>query len=360
MSNHLTSEVYKRRLGSLARNAVMVLMADKASDDGCGIWASKQRMADELGCSKQTVIDVIKALIADGLLIECGHRPNANGYTVEYAIDVAALRALPLVPHHCDQSSSLTGQKSGPVNEVDATGQAAGPHQSSSLTQTPLNPPEPPRGGRARAHAATAPVSRNGKGEEADRLAARLPDDWEPPARHDLTGKAADLVAQWPAGAFEASCECFRLHWLADDSRASRKRDWAAALGKWLIGDHPKVMRDAKAGVSFARLANTAAAPGLAVAPRPARRLKAAKREGEASAALRERLAGALGDEAYRQWFEPAALVFDDPGLKVITGSEFARGWLEQHFAAVIKREGSQVVKRLLSWVRFEVEQGDK
>lgn len=79
MSNHLTSEVYKRQVGNIARNAVMVLMADKASDDGSGIWASKQRMADEIGASKQTVIATIKALIEDCLLREHGQRRCANG-----------------------------------------------------------------------------------------------------------------------------------------------------------------------------------------------------------------------------------------------------------------------------------------
>src|SRR3546814_3397986 len=78
MSNHLISEVYKRQLGSMARNAVMVLLADKASDDGTGIWASKQRMAEELGTTKQTVITTIKSLVADGLLIEAGQRKSRS------------------------------------------------------------------------------------------------------------------------------------------------------------------------------------------------------------------------------------------------------------------------------------------
>lgn len=143
MSNHLTSEAYKRQLGSMARNAVMVLLADKASDDGTGIWASKQRMADELGTSKQTVIATIKSLIADGLLFESGKRKSPNGYTVEYTINVDALHALPLVG--CHQSKSLTGQAASPVKEDDLTSQAALPDQSSSLTQTSLNHPEPPK-----------------------------------------------------------------------------------------------------------------------------------------------------------------------------------------------------------------------
>lgn len=144
MSNHLISETYKRQLGSMARKAVMVLLADKASDDGTGIWASKQRMADEIGTSKQTVITTIKSLVGDKLVREAGQRKSPNGYTVEYAINVAALRRLPLVKSHADdQSSTLTGQTALPVKEDDPTGQAALPDQSSTLTQTSLNPPKP-------------------------------------------------------------------------------------------------------------------------------------------------------------------------------------------------------------------------
>lgn len=106
---HLTSEVYRRQVGNIAHTAVMVLFADKASDDGSGIWASKQRMADELGGSKQTIIATIQSLIAAGLVKAVGERKSPNGYTVEYAINVKALRALPLVKSHAvDQSEDLT------------------------------------------------------------------------------------------------------------------------------------------------------------------------------------------------------------------------------------------------------------
>jgi biotin operon repressor len=130
-------------------------MADKASDYGTGIWASKQTMADELEVSKQTVITTIKGLVNDGLLVEVGHRRCATGYLVEYAIDLAAVRALPLVKAHAkDRSKGLTGQAALPVKLADPTGQAALPHQSNCLTQTIIEPslnhtPYPRRGARA-------------------------------------------------------------------------------------------------------------------------------------------------------------------------------------------------------------------
>jgi hypothetical protein len=142
MSNHLISQAYRRDLRTVMRKAVMVLFADKASDDGSGIYASKQTMADELCCSKQSVIDTIKGLLSDGLVREVGQRRNSNGFTVEYGIQVDALRALPLVACHAKhRSAKLTGQPAGPVNDIDPTSQPAGPDQSTRLTQTLIEPP---------------------------------------------------------------------------------------------------------------------------------------------------------------------------------------------------------------------------
>lgn len=327
MSNHLTSEVYKRQVGGLSRNAVMVLLADKASDDGSGIWASKSRMAAELGCSKQTVIDVIKGLIDDGLLIECGHRSNPNGYTVEYAINVDALRACPLVAHHADQSSSLTGQKGRPVKSADVTSQAARPHRSSSLTQTPLNLPKPPEGCAREARTAAPDLD--------------LEDDWSPPVTADLPAKARALVEQWPAGAYEAVCERFRLYWSGADRTQAR-------LARWLMDDHGKVMRDAKAGVSFAALAP----PRADAAARPARPypvLKCKKDEPPAALGRKALIRDRIGANAFARFIRPAVLLPADDGHRLIVGSEFHRTWIEQNLL-------SEIALAIGKPVRIEVE----
>lgn len=134
MSNHLTSLAYKVNVGSLLRKSVLVLLADKASDDGSGIWASKQTMADELCCSKQAVIKSMNEFQAEGLLRETGTRKNPNGYTVTYTLNVAAIEALPKVKRWAaDQSTPLTGQSGSPVNDVDVTSQPG-------LPKPPLTP----------------------------------------------------------------------------------------------------------------------------------------------------------------------------------------------------------------------------
>lgn len=156
MSNRLISEVYRRQVGNLAHTAVLALLADKANDDGTGIWASKMRMAEELGTSRQTIITTIKGLTADGLITEIGERRCSNGYTIEYAINVARLRSAPLAKGMVegksegatrqsalhDPSSSLTGKAPLRVKQDDMTRPAPLRDPSRDLTQTLLNPPE--------------------------------------------------------------------------------------------------------------------------------------------------------------------------------------------------------------------------
>lgn len=184
------------------RKSVMVLLADKASDDGGGIWASKQTMADELCCSKQTVIDTIKSFIEEGLVKEIGQRRNANGYTVEYGINIAALEAVPLVNCHAQhQSNKLTGQPAGPVKGIDGTGQPAGPKPSK-------NPPVKN----------THPLH-------------VIPEGWEP-KQFGLKTISRSVVDGWPPGEAEAQLEHFTAH----HRRSGQKfKDWQDAWSTWVL-----------------------------------------------------------------------------------------------------------------------------
>lgn len=130
MSKHLVSLVYRKKIGSMMRKAVLSYMADRANDDGSGIWCSKATIANEIEASRQGVISTIKALVEDGLLIEDGQRKCSNGFTIEYRIDVQKLHALAFVT-----GKNLDGSKSVPVKGVDV---------APSTTFTPhVNPVDP-------------------------------------------------------------------------------------------------------------------------------------------------------------------------------------------------------------------------
>lgn len=272
MSNHLTSEVDKRQVGSMARTAVMRLMADKASDDGSGIWASKQRMAEELGTTKQTVITTIKSLIEDGLIRECGQRPCANGYTVEYLIIVRVLRALPLVKSHTeDQSDDFTGQAALPVKKRNPTGQAPLPHRSSSFTQTSLEPLKQTQGA----------------------CAGLISDDWMP-AELPAGSKGREIVDAFTADELAAQIEHFRSH---HRSKSTQCADWQEAWSAWVLNG-----RRMSVGRSWKQSARSEAAPqpveaAPARAARLARTAERNERQAQFDAAM-DRLARGLSDQA--------------------------------------------------------------
>ncbi|WP_417254241.1 helix-turn-helix domain-containing protein [Celeribacter sp.] len=94
MSRFVAGLVYRKKTGTMARKAILAYCAERANDDGSGVWASKARIAKEVECSKQTVINTIKELVSDGILIEVGKRKSPHGYAIDYAVSVAAVMDL--------------------------------------------------------------------------------------------------------------------------------------------------------------------------------------------------------------------------------------------------------------------------
>jgi biotin operon repressor len=221
MSRSLATLVYSKTVGSMARKAVLAYMADRANDDGTGVWAAKQRIADEVECSKQTVITTIAGLIEDGLLIEVGHRKMSNGYTVDYSIIVDAVAALPDAKADPQGVKNWTGRVhnwTGP--ELDESSQLT-PRGQAALPKPSLNRPIKKKttpSSLARAKCATH--------------ATRLPADWRPTT---LTGQSAEAVVPWQAGRLERELSKFRDHWAASSGANARKHDWQAAWRNWVL-----------------------------------------------------------------------------------------------------------------------------
>lgn len=143
MSFKVANLVYSRKIGSAHRKAILAYMADKASDDGRGVYCSKGTIADETEIARSTVFKTIKELVAEGLLIEAGHRACTNGSTVVYDLNLVLIAAFPPVSNQSvsrtrpkkDQSEGRTRPSVGLVREAD-TSPGAGPHQSASRTPT--------------------------------------------------------------------------------------------------------------------------------------------------------------------------------------------------------------------------------
>ena len=63
MSNLVSNVIQTKLIGSPTKKAILMYMADKASDDGSGIWVSKGNMAADLEMSSRAVRIHIKDML---------------------------------------------------------------------------------------------------------------------------------------------------------------------------------------------------------------------------------------------------------------------------------------------------------
>ncbi|MDE4189642.1 helix-turn-helix domain-containing protein [Phaeobacter gallaeciensis] len=164
MSNECTTLVQKRRLGSPTRKAVMMYLADRASDDGSGIWTSKSHIAADTELGKRSVQKVIKDFEQEGLLLKIGTRPCQNGYTYEYKLILDGIRKLP-------STRDDRGASGAPVHQVHPSGASGAPQDMHQVHPNhPLTTHEPPiaREGSIDLFSASGqPTPENGDGAEA-------------------------------------------------------------------------------------------------------------------------------------------------------------------------------------------------
>lgn len=115
MSNHVAAIVQRRVVGSATKKTVLMYMAERASDDGTGIWTSKSHMSLDTELSKRSVQTAIKEFEEAGIIRQVGTRACKHGFTYEYSIDMEALKALP-------STREKTGAGDSPVQDVHPKG----------------------------------------------------------------------------------------------------------------------------------------------------------------------------------------------------------------------------------------------
>lgn len=367
MSWETQSWAAKQRPGSASAKLVLLGLASCADANHCA-FPSVQWLCDFSDLNRKTVIAAIQRL-EDGmfpLIEDTGERRGRTGQVKVYRLAAAdasgatadpASETVPKAEQFQKRNSSGSGGKQSQKRDTEPVSNLL-PPLTAKAVKTPkgsaspdfdngLEGAEPAKGGSA--------GKRAGRGSRG----SRLPEDWTAPPVSELLPMAGKLVQQWPSGAYEAVCETFRLHWHSETRAIGCKRDWGAALAKWLINDHSKIMRDAKAGVSFAHLA-----PARPAGDVPARQLMqpvAAKaKEDERSKAIHAALRRDLGGQLYDHWIANAALIHDAPGVTVIAGSEFVRSWIEDRFQQKIMAAARAVLGSGVRWVRFYVEQANR
>jgi hypothetical protein len=95
-----------------------MFLADKASDDGSGIWCSKGTIQRHTELSESTVKRTIIDFLQEGILIETGRRHCKNGYTVIYRIVPERVAAMETTA----EPDIVTGVTVNPVQPEPGTG----------------------------------------------------------------------------------------------------------------------------------------------------------------------------------------------------------------------------------------------
>ncbi|MDA3935882.1 MAG: helix-turn-helix domain-containing protein, partial [Actinomycetota bacterium] len=98
------SAVIKRYGGKPHLKLTLLILADRASDDGF-CWPSYDELAGKLGCSRRSAINNVNDLIAADLLkiVAKGGRftdpqtKKHRGFSNRFVINVSAIEALPLL-----------------------------------------------------------------------------------------------------------------------------------------------------------------------------------------------------------------------------------------------------------------------
>ena len=124
MSHIVTTLIYNKRVGSMLKKAILLRMADRANDDGSGVWMSKNTIAREIEASRRGVIYAMQQMVEDGLLEEAGR--HAKTRTQIYNISLPRVRELPeLVSdsanlHPSDPKVQTEQPKVHPVHHIGA------------------------------------------------------------------------------------------------------------------------------------------------------------------------------------------------------------------------------------------------
>lgn len=103
MSFSLMNLLNNKRCGSPVRRSLLLALAHYADDDGMNIFPAISTLAERIDIHPRTVQRNLNRLIKDGLLENAGKRRCRHGYTREYRLNLAILRALPTITRVCSR-----------------------------------------------------------------------------------------------------------------------------------------------------------------------------------------------------------------------------------------------------------------
>jgi len=149
MSWRVANACAERKFGSATRKQIIMFLADKASDDGSGIWCSKGTIQRHTELGETTVKRTVREFLKEGILVETGARTCKNGFTVVYRIDLAKVEALdPTLEPEIETGSTVAPVQSDPGTGATVAGVPGPPRPADEEAEKVLAtyPPDRLRG----------------------------------------------------------------------------------------------------------------------------------------------------------------------------------------------------------------------
>lgn len=253
MSIEALNWAFQETCPSSSTKLVLLAYANFANERG---WAypSTETIVRMSGLNTKTARAAIDALEQVGLLVDTGRR---TGVTKQIKVYQLALPSLP-------KSDPFPGAPAKPAandpDEAISAPRKASRPKTGALAKAPEIARKAPNSGRQNRQEPTPPkdadASSAPQGAE-QRRSSRIVADWTPPPIADLPPQARAVAAQWPVGAYEAEAEAFRSYWLGEARAGARKVDWVHTWCNQILRLGSKPLRDAKAGITFARPAGS-------------------------------------------------------------------------------------------------------
>ncbi len=253
MSWRVANACAERKFGSATRKQIIMFLADKASDDGSGIWCSKGTIQRHTELGETTVKRTIRDFLKDGILVETGARGCKNGFTVVYRIELARIEA-----------RELTGEPDFETGAPVVPGQT-GPGTGATVAGVP-GPPRPPNHPKT-IHKPPTRKREAAADEEAEKILASYPPD-RLRGKAECLGRIRDILnagtevedllqavkayATQSAG-FTRSKVCFSDNWFGsgrwrayvediargNEAAKAKEAEMLAGLANWVTDKHP-------------------------------------------------------------------------------------------------------------------------
>ena len=123
VADRIVGKTDKKPNGNQTEKNLLMAMANYASDNGEGIWASNQCLADRAGVSRETATRTVKSLKDKGLIERIGIKKYGMTHTVIYRMDLTVLYHLDLTEtakNHLERMavSDVTEDHNASVSDV--------------------------------------------------------------------------------------------------------------------------------------------------------------------------------------------------------------------------------------------------